>query len=98
MTGRGSRLLLVALAVLAATGLVLQNGSLPHTHAADGIGLYNQEHDLTLLASFAAHASPADAPPSLIADGVSAAVPAHVPAPHAARHARSAHTRAPPSA
>ena len=98
MTGRGSRLLLLALAVLAAAGLVLQNGSLHHTHAGDGIGLYNQEHDLTLLASLAANANPADAPPSLLADGVSAAVPVHAPTPHAVRHTRSGHTRAPPSA
>jgi hypothetical protein len=41
---------LAAVVLLVALGaLLLQGAGLPHTHA--GIGLYNQEHDLTLLAT-----------------------------------------------
>ena len=45
------RLAFVLILLLAATGMVLQSGSLPHLHAARDSGLYNQEHDLTLLAA-----------------------------------------------
>jgi hypothetical protein len=86
------------LAALATSALVLQTGSLPHTHTGPGIGLYNQEHDLTLLTSLAVHANPVDPSWSSITEGTSAAVPDHVPAPRAVRDARSGHTRAPPSA
>ena len=48
MAARGAMLLLV-LAVL--LGIVISAGSLPHTHAAFRPGLYNEEHDLTLLAA-----------------------------------------------
>jgi len=33
------------------TALVAQGACLPHTHSAVGVGVYNGEHDLTLLAA-----------------------------------------------
>lgn len=58
-------LALAVVAVLLAT-LLLQGGTLPHSH--DGVGLYNQEHDLTTLAAFGGGAPlPAVAPVMAIA-------------------------------
>ena len=97
MTRRSSRLLLLVLGLLAVAGLLLQTGSLPHAHDRHEAGLYNQEHDLTLLASLAAQANAIAAAPDLVVDVVSAAVAPLVPAQPPARHARGGNTRAPPS-
>jgi hypothetical protein len=48
--GHGHPLLLVLLGLVVAS-LLLQGGSLPHTHQSSKPGLYNQEHDLTTLAA-----------------------------------------------
>jgi hypothetical protein len=40
-----------ALILLVLVALVAQGACLPHTHTASGVGLFNQEHDLTLLAT-----------------------------------------------
>jgi len=42
---------LALLLVLAAATVVLQGGSVPHTHAGIGPGFYNQDHDGALLAT-----------------------------------------------
>ena len=39
------------LLLVASLALLLQAGSVPHTHAGVGAGLYNQDHDLVLLAA-----------------------------------------------
>ena len=39
----------LSLVVVAVLGVVLSAGSLPHSHQPSLPGLYNQEHDLTLL-------------------------------------------------
>jgi hypothetical protein len=90
-----SRLTLVLLLLLAATGMVLQAGSVPHAHATNG-GLYNQEHDLTLLASLGGHVVLVDAAPALAHDDVTTLVPSLAPERPALRVARSADSRAPP--
>ena len=46
--GRSPLALLLLVAVAA---VVLQGGSMPHTHAGLGPGLYNQDHDGALLAT-----------------------------------------------
>ena len=98
MTRSQPRLALLAFALLAVAGLLLQNGSVPHRHDDHEPGLYNQEHDLALLASLAAQAHSMDAAPLLRVDASSAVVTLFVPARPPVRHARSGHTRAPPSA
>jgi hypothetical protein len=91
-----SRLTLVTLFLLAVTGMVLQAGSVPHVHAASHAGVYNEEHDLTLLAGLAGHLLLSDATPVLTFDSISALIPPYVPERPAARLARSGNSRAPP--
>jgi hypothetical protein len=98
MTRRPARLILLVLGLLAVAGLLLQTGSLPHAHDRQQTGLYNQEHDLTLLASLAAQANAVAAAPGVVIDAVSVAVAPLVPEHAPAHHARSDNTRAPPSA
>lgn len=50
------------LVVLALAGSLLGAASIPHTHAAGHPGLYNQEHDLSYLATFGGGAPLPDAP------------------------------------
>ena len=50
------------LVVLAVAGVVLGAASIPHNHAAGHPGLYNQEHDLSYLATFGGAAPLPDAP------------------------------------
>ena len=52
------------LVLLALTALVLDAASLPHAHAAWKAGLYNQEHDLSYLATFGA-SGPVPSSPSV---------------------------------
>ena len=90
-----SRLTLAVLLLLAASGMVLQTGSVPHAHAADG-ALYNQEHDLALLAALAGHVVLADAAPAAVVDVVSALLLPFVPERPTLRVALSSDSRAPP--
>jgi len=90
-----SPLLLLVLAI-AVAGLLLSSASLPHTHAPDRPGLYNQEHDLGYLATFGGVGPVSDAPAAtplivLVALIVAAATG---PAPEVVR--RHADFRAPP--
>lgn len=93
-----SRLPIAVLVLLAAAALVLQGGSVPHLHEDDEAGIYNQEHDLTLLAGLAGHGLPADPAPSVTIDAVSATVPPSVPERPTLPCARSSDSRAPPAA
>ena len=56
------RLSTLSLVVVATLGLVLSTASLPHTHQPSLPGLYNQEHDLTLLAAVGGIGPLPDAP------------------------------------
>ena len=91
-----SRLTLVTLLLLAATGMVLQTASLPHVHAASHSGVYNEEHDLTLLAGLASSLLLAAETPVLTFQNVSALVPQYVPERVATPAALSGDSRAPP--
>jgi hypothetical protein len=82
--------------LLGVVALLLAGASLPHTHAGSTPGLWNADHDLTLMAAFGTHACQLDAMPVIgialvLAAAVSLAA-SHV----AAAPARLADSRAPP--
>ena len=56
----------VVLVGLALAGFVLSAASIPHSHAPGHPGLYNQEHDLSYLATFGG-VGPVPAAPAAIA-------------------------------
>jgi hypothetical protein len=89
------RLIPGALATLALVGLLLSVGSVPHAHTGHGVGLYNQEHDLTLHASLTAQGTLADAPPVLTIEAVERVASSGRDRP-ALAVARAARSRAPP--
>lgn len=92
------QLLIGLLALVAASGMVLQGGTVPHLHDDHEAGLYNQEHDLTLLAGLAGHAVAPDAAPTPAIDAVSAPIRTTAPPRPPLRIAGSSDSRAPPSA
>jgi len=94
-TTRSSLGLLLLVAVAA---VVLQGGSAPHTHAGIGPGLYNQDHDLALLATLHGAATISAAQPAMLPFAVvsSVAPTASDPVDSASRSA--ADSRAPPHA
>lgn len=49
--------------LLGLAGLVLAGSSVPHLHAAGEAGLWNEEHDLTLMAALGTAAAQPDAAP-----------------------------------
>jgi hypothetical protein len=69
------RRLLGLLLLVAVATLVLQNSSVPHTHADVGPSLYNQDHDLALLATLHGAAVLVVAPPALLVFVLVAAIP-----------------------
>ena len=81
------------LAAFALLGLVLATGSIPHAHTGLGPGLYNQEHDLTLLAAVGAAAAtpeaPSVAPLVVIAGALALASFALVATPRSLTHPRA---------
>ena len=85
------------LVALALTGFVLSASSIPHSHALGRPGLYNQEHDLSYLATFGGGAPLPDTPspaPLVVLVVLAVAAPAGV-APVVWR--RHADFRAPPA-
>ncbi len=87
-----------ALALLAAlAALLLAGGSLPHLHASGESGLWNEEHDLSLMAALGTAASQPDAAPvvALVLVVVLASAPAPFRRVSAPR--RLADSRAPPA-
>ena len=81
--------------LLGLVALLLASASLPHLHAGAEAGLWNQEHDLALMA-FGNHACQVDAMPVL---GVvpTLAAPSAVTAPHlVGAPLRFSDSRAPP--
>ena len=93
---RASHLTILGLVVLAIAGLVLQAASIPHLHASGGSGLYNQEHDLTLLASLTTHVTLTDAAAALTFDRIEGALAPSIPEGRVLRLAHVAGSRAPP--
>ena len=82
--------------LLSVVALLLAGASLPHTHAGSSPGLWNADHDLTLMAAFGTHACQLDAMPVIgialvLAAAVSLAAAQVGPAP-----ARLSDSRAPP--
>jgi len=82
--------------LLGVVALLLARASLPHTHAGSTPGLWNADHDLTLMAAFGTHACQLDAMPVLgIALVLSAAI-SLAAARLAAAPVRLSDSRAPP--
>ena len=82
--------------LLGVVALLLAGASLPHTHAGATPGLWNADHDLTLMAAFGTHACQLDAMPVLgIALVLSAAI-SLAAARLAAAPVRLSDSRAPP--
>ena len=98
MTRPASRFTIVALLLLAALGMVVQAGSVPHLHERNHAGLYNEEHDLTLLAGLAAQAIQVDAAPVITVDLALPSLTPDTPERPAAPAVRSGDSRAPPAA
>jgi hypothetical protein len=55
----------VSALVLAVAALVLSTGSVPHAHVAPEVGLWNHEHDLSVLAALGLGAPLPDPPLAL---------------------------------
>ena len=82
--------------LLGVVALVLAGASLPHTHAGSTPGLWNADHDLTLMAAFGTHACQLDAMPVIGIALVLAAAISLAAARLAAAPARLSDSRAPP--
>jgi hypothetical protein len=79
------------------TPFLIVGASLPHLHADTEAGLWNHDHDLTLMAAFGSQASPADAMALLGPAPVLAATIALAPTRPPAVLLRSSASRAPPA-
>lgn len=97
-SGPRSRHALGLLLLLAVAGLVLQGASAPHTHAASKPGIYNQDHDLVLLATLHGAAVLADAPPAPFVFVLVAAIALLAIRPPASAPRSTCDCRAPPHA
>jgi hypothetical protein len=82
--------------LLAVVALLLAGASLPHTHAATAPGIWNADHDLTLMAAFGTHAVQLDAMPVLGIALVLAATISLAPTRVVAAPRRLSDSRAPP--
>ena len=83
---RGGRISLVSLILvsLALAGSILGAASIPHNHDPGRPGVYNQEHDLSYLATFGGSGLPPDTPAAVplvvlvvLALAMAAAIPPH---------------------
>lgn len=86
------------LLLLAAAAVPLQGAGVLHTHAASTPGLYNQDHDLVLLATLHGAAVLADAPPVPLVFVLVAAVALLATRPAASAARSTCDCRAPPHA
>lgn len=98
MTRSASRLTITALLLLAAVAMVAQVGSVPHLHADAEAGIYNADHDLTLLAALAGYGLLTDGTPAPALETLSTSIASSVAERPAVRLAHSADSRAPPAA
>lgn len=97
-SGASSHRLLGAVLLIALAALLLQGATVPHTHAGVSPGLYNQEHDLALLATLHGAAVLHDTQPApLVLTAVTALTPAATGAPGSSPRS-SVDGRAPPLA
>ena len=92
------RRILGLLLLLAAAAVLLQGASVPHTHAVARPGLYNQDHDLVLLATLHSAAVLADAPLTPLVFVLVAAVAVLAIRPPASAARPTCDSRAPPRA
>jgi len=92
-----SRPVRVVLLLLLVMPLLLQGASLPHTHFGAPDGFFNQDHDLTLLATVGAVASLAAAMPDVVLVPVITPVAATPPRRPETAIVASADSRAPPA-
>jgi hypothetical protein len=53
----------IPLLLLAVVAFLLAGASMPHTHAGSSPGIWNADHDLSLMAAFGTHACQLDAIP-----------------------------------
>jgi hypothetical protein len=91
-----SRRRLGALLLVAAAALFLQGAAVPHLHAGISPGLYNQDHDLTLLATLHGAATLSAAQPApVVLVAVTAVAPLPTDAVDSATR-RATDSRAPP--
>jgi hypothetical protein len=84
--------------LLGLLAFVLAGASVPHLHTATGPGLWNYDHDLTLMAAVGTYAGQPDAMPALDLVPAPAAVFAPPVADHTAASLRPSAPRAPPLA
>ena len=82
--------------LLGVVALLLAGASLPHTHAGSMPGIWNADHDLSLMAAFGNHACQLDAMPVLGIAVVIAAAISLAATRLAAAPARLFGSRAPP--
>jgi hypothetical protein len=86
----------VFLLLLGVVAFLLAGASMPHTHAGAGPGLWNADHDLSLMATFGTHACQLDAMPVLGLALMLAATIAPVPVRAASAPLSLSDSRAPP--
>jgi len=86
----------VALILLVLVALIAQGACVPHTHTGAGVGLFNQEHDLTLLAT-AGTAAPLPVAVLLFVIMITASVCGSAPPAPVVFVSRDAESRAPPA-
>ena len=87
---------IAALIVLVLVALVAQGACVPHTHTGQGVALFNQEHDLTLLATDGI-AAPLPVAALLFVDMVTVSLTVPMPAAPIVFLSRDAESRAPPA-
>lgn len=83
--------------LLLLVGLLAQGATLPHTHVGIGPGVYNAEHDLTLLAT-SGSVAPLPAVPLLFVAVVTVPIGWRPPPAPASVVVRASGSRAPPTA
>jgi hypothetical protein len=92
---RHTQPILAVIFLLLAVPLLAQNGSVPHSHGSATPALFNQEHDLTLLATGGA-ATLADIAPLVVGVVLIAVLSTCVPHRPIVSPCRGADSRAPP--
>ena len=87
----------VALVLVAVIALLAQGACVPHTHSGIGVGLYNEEHDLTLM-SASSVVGPLPVTPLVVVSVVTAPLLLPTPPAPSTVVSRDAESRAPPAA
>jgi hypothetical protein len=87
---------IAALILLVLVALAAQGACVPHTHTGHGVGLFNQEHDLTLLAT-TGMAAPLSTAVLLFVVMVTVPLAVSVPPAPIVFVSRDAESRAPPA-